>query len=560
MKRARGWRRWLLLALALAAAGWAIGYYFFWREPHVPADSCLEIVLPYDFSDRALPALIPGGEEAPALLSARRLLRRARGDPRITAVLIRLGAQGVSPGRVYEASDLIIELTAAGKAVTVHAPRYDLAAWAVASHARTISLAPLGVVDLRAPRAMLPFFAGALAELGVAADFVRHGDDKALFEQFTRAEPSDALRDQWQNLCDRLAGEIRGAASPARDRNSAALERAAAAGTLGAAQALADGWIDVIEDSGELEQRLLASEDRAFVTRAVYREVPDERGALDGAPAIAILSIEGALLAGESYDVPLLGRVQGFDELRRAVAEIGSTPSLQGVIVRIESPGGDVQVAEAVWREIDRLELPVVALLGTQATSGGYYVATACSEIYCSPATVLGAIGVIGGHWVLAGAASKLGVQPHLAAARADSAPSCWQVYSAEQRALVSNELREIYDAFVERVRVGRRLDRLTALAAANGRLYVGREAAALGLVDGDGGWSEAWRAICELAEIEDPARASFEVFPRGASWWDRLWEGKIADPPRFPEDLRAVLAAGAEARWYLGPIVVGLK
>jgi protease-4 len=212
-----------------------------------------------------------------------------------------------------------------------------------------------------------------------------------------------------------------------------------------------------------------------------------------------------------------------------------------------------------MWRAIRRLgrDYPLVALLGPQATSGGYYTATACDRIYAFDTTITGSIGVVGGKLVIRGALEKLGVKPVSIGGGELATPSIWEPFGPQERILAQNSLQQDYDGFLDRVREGRGMDQVTAQAAAGGRVFLGREALALGLVDGTGGWQEAWQQICKLSEVKSPEEASLRVFPRPRGWLERMW-GSSSEPVT-PAGV-AAYALGERAlspgHWYLGPII----
>ncbi len=555
-ERPRRRRLWLLLALVLG--GVATALFFYTRSPQVASGSWLLIPLPGDLPEHNRDALFPGEERPLTLLELRRLLRRAARDSRLCGVAFEVGHRGVAVGATEELTRMVGNLHRAGKKVRVYGHSFDLSTWAFASHSNEISLHPAGKIDLRTPQMMVPFFGPVLERIGVEPDLLRTGGEKDLFEQFTRAGPSDGFAERLRSLHSSFWSGIR-ALCDRKGKDVQSIEAAASLGTRSALKAMEEQWVDRLEDSLDFEERLREDSQLELVNVATYSRVDDKAGGLEARPSIALLSVEGLLWSGEVENLPfLLGRIQGLAELRRAIENIRATPSIKGVLVRIESPGGEVFASEEAWREIRRLRgrYPVVALLATQATSGGYYAATACDFIYCRPGTLTGSIGVVGGKFVFRQALSKLGVHAFTVGDGERSAPSIWERNGPRARSLAERELEQDFDTFVRRVREGRSLDHRAASAVSGGRVFLGETAHKLGLVDGTGGWAQAWQKICELAEVEHPELASLEVFPRPRGWWERWTSGSSVPALATSSSVWLAELRVFQKFWYLGPLL----
>ncbi len=553
MRTRRGWL-WLgggatlLLGVALLLFAWT-------RAPEVSAPSWLHARVGGELPVRSADALVDRPSSAPSLFELREVLRRAAGDPRLLGVLLEIEPPGIAPAALGELVELLDHLRGSQKRVLVHARRYDFASWLLASHAQSISLHPLGAVDLRSPNLALPFIGDALRAAGFTPDLVRAGEDQACYEQLTASEPNEKLAAQTRALHARWLETLRGRVHAER-KDAQAVARLGAAGPIHAQRALEERWVDHVEDDVEFERRVQEEAPAAIVEFERYRSEENAVAGLDRDPTIAVLVLDGIFLDGESRSLPVVGRIQGLDELRSAVAEIRANPDLRGVIVRIASDGGEALACDAVWRELDRLreDLPLVALLGGRATAGGYYAALACERIYCQPETITGVVGIVGGRILATQLLSDRGVAPFVVAEPMGSAPSHWAPLDENQRAALRKDLDEKYNAFLERLRLSRSYQRIDSLAAAGGRAYLGLEAREMGLVDDIGGWQDAWRAICKEAEIQAPERATFVVYPRTRRLWDYISAGDLPLPSvPLPEEV--LHALGTERAWFLGPL-----
>ncbi len=217
-----------------------------------------------------------------------------------------------------------------------------------------------------------------------------------------------------------------------------------------------------------------------------------EDGSLPGGNRVALVEIEGVIIDA--------------DLLVRQLREYEESPSVRAVVVRINSPGGVVAPTQEIVRAVERLRRagkPVVASLGAVAASGGYYVATACDRVFASPGTLTGSIGVVMQMANVEGLLKRVGVDYVVVkAGRYKDIGNFSRVMTAEERQILQTLLDDVYTQFVTAVAEGRKLDRDAVLRLADGRIYSGRQAQALRMVDELGGLDDAIDAAGRLAGI----------------------------------------------------------
>ena len=217
-----------------------------------------------------------------------------------------------------------------------------------------------------------------------------------------------------------------------------------------------------------------------------------EDGALPGGNRVALIELEGVILDG--------------DAIVRQLREHEESPSVRAVVLRINSPGGVVAPTQEIVRGVERLRRagkPVVASLGSVAASGGYYVATAADRIFASPGTLTGSIGVVMQMANVEGLLKRVGVDYVVVkAGRYKDIGNFSRVMTPEERQILQALLDDVYTQFVTAVAEGRKLDREAVLRLADGRIYSGRQALALRMVDELGGLEDAVEAAGRLAGI----------------------------------------------------------
>ena len=216
--------------------------------------------------------------------------------------------------------------------------------------------------------------------------------------------------------------------------------------------------------------------------------------------------------------VEVEGLIVDADRVVRELGDHGDDPSIRAVVVRIQSPGGVVGPTQEIHDAILKIRTqgkPVVASMGSVAASGGYYLAAAATRIVANPGTLTGSIGVIMQLAEIEGLLKKVGVRYEvIKAGRLKDSASFARPMTPEERAVLQAVLDDMHDQFVTAIAEGRRLGKERVRALADGRVYSGRMAKDLGLVDALGGLDEAVRIAGELGGIPGKPRL---VRPRRA-------------------------------------------
>ncbi|MGH2720335.1 MAG: signal peptide peptidase SppA [Actinomycetota bacterium] len=230
----------------------------------------------------------------------------------------------------------------------------------------------------------------------------------------------------------------------------------------------------------------------------------DETVVVDGGPRkIAMVSVEGAItstldpFAGGATDTEAVSQIdQALDD-----------PDVAGIIVHLDTPGGGVVASDAINRKVREADKkkPVVALMDETAASGGYYIAAGAREIVANPATLTGSIGVIMVVPEVSEAAGKLGIEPIvIKSGPFKDIASPFRDMTPEDRAILQGVINEAYDQFVSVVAEGRSMDPARVREIADGRIYTGRQAKDLQLVDHLGDQQVALDRVRDLADAPD--------------------------------------------------------
>jgi len=496
------------------------------------------------------------------------LLERAASDIMVQEVVVRFGAPQVGWARAAEIGAAIARLAASGKPVTCHLEAADnMTYWIAARSCPRITVAPGGGVDLVGLSLEAVFLKDLLVSMGVTADMLHIGKYKDAAETLTNTEMSPESREAAGSLIaaqhDRLVTGI----AEGRKKDKAAVEKLIDDGPYTAKQAVAAGLADAVATlGGQLEK--LRDKYAGGVVDDYGKEPPkplalgelfsllsggggEEKAAAH--PRIAIIPAIGPIVSGGGDE--LLGGMEVVDDLAlaAALADASRDDSIKAIVLRVDSPGGSALASDNLYEAVRAAarRKPVVASMGDVAASGGYYLAAAASEVFASDTTLTGSIGVVGGKIVVADGLAKIGVRTSVVErGRRASITSPFRPFTDDERALVTLQMQEAYDLFVERVVEGRSLTPEAVRAAAEGRVWTGSQALERKLVDRIGTLRDAVERARELTGAKG---APAELYPAPKSLMEMLGEQlaqqetstALALLRRYPAGRRALALCG---------------
>jgi protease-4 len=494
----------------------AVAYFAFARRgPAVEANSTLYLKLDVPFSETgAATVLSPFMAEKPALREVIATLERVKTDARVKAVVITMASGGAMWGQLQELRAAILDLRKAGKPVTAYLESGGAPEYYLASAADRILLMPGGSLDLSGVATYELFFRGVLDKFGIVPDLLHIGDYKTYANTFTEKSMTPAHREMNVSLNRDVYNELVRAIAEGRKRTEAEIRSALDGGPYLGAGALEAGLVDALAYEDQIDDtapvlgthRLSADDYGVHGADAPFR-----------APKIALLYAVGEIASGKSAMDPMGGVVLGSDTFVEWIRSARADASVRAIVIRIDSPGGSAIASEVIWRELmlTRDVKPVIVSMGDVAASGGYYIAVPAHAIVAQPGTLTGSIGVVTGKFVVAGALEKLGIGTGVVTngAMADM-NSPFREFTPAERAKIETQMQATYEDFVAKVAQGRQSTPQKIDAIAQGRVWTGRQARELGLVDALGGLDDAIALAKSRAKIDAGARVSLVVYP----------------------------------------------
>jgi protease-4 len=485
-------------------------------------------------------------------LTSRGLLRtigafdRALRDKRVVGVLLKPQETGAGLAVAQEVRLMISALKARGKHVTCHLESPSGSEYYLCAGADRVTLDPAGTIRLMGLASESIYFGEFLRDWGVRADFVRIGAYKSAPEQFTNRASSDPAREQRGKLLDdnyrRLVSDL------ALDlkQDEASIRSTIDRGPFAASEALRDRLVAATIDAHDVDEDAR----EVFGSNAILTEQDRVAAAERFGPTgqIAVVLVDGSIVDGDNVDVPFLDlHMTGGRTISKTLDDLASDSRIRAIVLRIDSPGGAVTASDQIWRAVKRArqKKPVIASMGSVAASGGYYAAAPATEIWASPSTITGSIGVFYGKIDVASLFERYGVHvEHERRGQHAGADSLFRPFSDEERAALTEKVRIWYRQFVERVAEGRRMPIEKVDALARGHVYSGDAALENGLVDQLGGFGAALARARELAHLGPEAEVI--VLPeRPSSLLDYVTGGRVesASPVPMTASLKAFLA-----------------
>ena len=520
-----------------------------------------------------------------------RVIEAAGEDKRIKRVLLRVdGMQFSGYASIREVADALKALRGKGKEIIAFGESFDQAQYLLAAQADKIYLDPMGGLLLEGLGRYRQYYREGLQDkLGVDVYLFKVGEYKSAAEPYIRdaaspeAKEADLywMNDVWQRyLADIAKARKLDPAALAAGIDALPTEIAAANGDL-AKYALQKKLVDGLKTEAELDDMLAetgtADEDAEGGYRQIgYGEflthVDMGLGKFVGAPAVAVVVAEGDITSGDQPRGTI-----GGESTAALLREAREDENVKAVVLRVDSPGGEVYPSEQIRREVLALKeagKPVVVSMGDLAASGGYWISMNADRIYADPSTITGSIGIYGLIPTIPRTLEKMGVRTDgVGTTRFAGAFDITRPLQPEVGQVIQSVIDKGYRDFIGRVSEARKKPLAEVDAVARGRVWTGAQAKERGLVDELGGLRTAiaeaakraklgeagsWR-VRYIEDMPTPFERWFSGFAQGQLGRALLADSSMAraalarTAPQMERDLRMLEAAMNDRRG--GPV-----
>ncbi len=478
-------------------------------------------------------ALSLSGFGAPALLEQIQALENAAKDPRVDGLVLRLGAGGLNQALAQELRAAVLRFRKAGKPTYGFAETFGeggsgLLHYYLGTAADELWLQPSGMIELLGLQLTSPYFREALDNWGIKPEAFQREEYKGAADSLLYQAMPQPVKENLQQLVDsQLASMVEGITQ----RRNITPQRAR--GLINQGIVLAEAALEqqLVDRLGYYDQLVEALDQKGLPQEWIslsdygrdYRPPATEK---DAARIAVVYGVGPVVRLSEGG--PFANPTMAADRVAPAIAQAAEDPEVKAIIFRVDSPGGSYVASDSIWREVARATArgkPVIVTMGNLAASGGYFVAAPASRILAQPGTITGSIGIIFMKPEISGLLEKLGLAVDGVQAGSNAGLfSITEPMSDYQRQVINNFLDSAYLDFLNKVAAGRGLSLTHTRALAGGRVWSGRDAARIGLVDELGGFHEALIAARQAAGLTSDQPLKLVTYPARQSPFEVLF------------------------------------
>lgn len=446
-------------------------------------------------------------DRSPGLDQILKSIAKAKADDRIKGLFLDLTMIQAGMATIEEIRHALLDFKKSQKFIYAYSESYSQGAYYLASLADKIYIYPQGDLDFKGIRVNLMFFKGTLEKLELKPEIIRHGKFKSAVEPFMYDKMSPENREQISTFINGIWNNVLDGISTSRNISKSALQQIA--DSLSARKpedALRLNLVDKIafydEVLSDLKKKtgLEEKENVKLVSLKKYTNAFVKAEDFS-AKKIAVIYANGDIVSGDGQDDQV-----GSKRIAASIRKARLDSTIKAIVLRVNSPGGSALASDVIWREtvLAQRAKPLIVSMGDYAASGGYYISCAADTIVARPNTITGSIGVFG---LMFNARemfkNKLGItfDGDKTGKYADLGDMS-RPMSAEERAIIQEEVEKIYDTFITHVSEGRNISKAAVDSIGQGRVWTGTDAKRLGLVDVLGGLNDAIEIAAKKANL----------------------------------------------------------
>ena len=432
-------------------------------------------------------------------------IRLAKSDDRILGIYLDGGNLSMGPASAKAIRDALLDFKTSGKWIIAYASNYGQMNYYLASVADKVCLNPTGAISWNGLTVQKMYYTRLFEKIGVDMQILKVGTFKSAVEPYFRTSMSDADRLQTKQYLGGIWEEMVGAVALSRNLTDRQLNAYADRymGLQPAEDYITCGLADTLiyQQSVDSILRLYAgTKDYTLYTTSELAHV--ERTASKAKDKVAVVYMEGNIYSESGEGIV-------DKQVLKQLKKIQKDDDVKAVVLRVNSPGGSADASEQIWHGVELLKekgLPVVVSMGDYAASGGYYISCNADYIYAEPTTLTGSIGIFGVVPNWGKLRDKVGLDIDGVSTNAHSDLEVNMVYKGmtpEEQAMMQRMIERGYDLFTRRCAEGRHTTQDSIKMIGEGRVWLGKDAIGIGLVDCLGNIDDAIAKAAELAGVE---------------------------------------------------------
>ena len=436
-------------------------------------------------------------------------IENAKYDDNILGISIEAMQINAGIAQTQSIRDKLFEFKESGKFITAYADVYDQKNYYLSSVADSIYVNPVGGIDFKGLASEILYFKDFQDKYGIKMEIIRHGKYKSAVEPFLTNEMSDSNREQIQSFLSSIWSELVTDIGESRNKTSDEINiiadellarnpKLAIENNMITNELYKDQYKEILVELGKLND----SKDLKAISLSDY--IASGKGRLKSTSKnrIAVIYAQGEIKYGKGDE-----KYIGQELIIKALKKAREASNVKAIVLRVNSPGGSALASDIIWRELEitKKEKPLVVSMGNLAASGGYYISCNADKIIAEPTTITGSIGVFGAIPNASELVGRIGINAEQIGTNKQSVGySVFEPITDSFYNVTKEGVEQVYNTFVEKVAVGRNMSFAQIDSIAQGRVWTGKEAVKIGLVDELGSLDDAIAVAAKLAEIED--------------------------------------------------------
>lgn len=508
----------VVAVLGLVIIGFAIGRLFSSKQPVISPNAVLVLALsgevpesaPFDFSFS-----LGQNQATPTVRDVWTSLHAAASDNKIKALLIQPRNLSVGWARLQELRRELINFKKSGKPVYALLQGAGSREYYLSTAADRIFLSPDDFLDVKGFRVEEMYFKNTLDKLGVGVQVDHVGRYKDAGDIFSRTGMTPETREVLNQILDQLYGDFCSTVGAGRRKSAEDVKALIDAGPFTSQQAKAAGLVDELgyEDEifSELKKKTGINDLNKVALKSYFHAAPGK------GDRIAILVGDGDIIRGGADDSVTNQSVISSVAFSKVIRQVREDSSIKGVILRVNSPGGDAVASDEILHELKLLSAakPLVISMSDVAASGGYFISMTGDQVLSYPNTITGSIGVLYVRPYFHNLYDKLGIQQEtITRGKLADFDSVYNPLSDAAKQKLHDSIETTYHSFVAKVAASRRKTYGQIDQLAQGRVWMGAQARENALVDELGGLDEAIASIRKKAKLSAGGDTNLVMFP----------------------------------------------
>ena len=429
----------------------------------------------------------------------------AKNNDKVLGIYLRGGSLAASPASAKALRDALLDFKQSGKFIIAYADSYTQTNYYIASVANKMYLNAVGIVAWDGMSAQKTYYTRLMENIGVEMQILKVGTFKSAVEPYFRTSMSPEDRKQTEQYLFGIWDEMKAAVAQSRHLTVEQLDQYANMGmSIQPYHNYVDyGFVDTlvyVQDMDTVLRQYTGTKDYKTLSHAKMTNV--ERETVKAKDKVAVIYAEGAINDEGSDGITT-------PDMIKTINKIHKDEDVKAVVLRVNSPGGSANASEQIWHAITTLQakgMPVVVSMGDYAASGGYYISCCADYIYAEPTTLTGSIGIFGTVPNFKKIREKVGVDMDMVTTNTYAGMEISMVMNGmnkNEQALMQAMIERGYDLFTKRCAEGRDMTQDAIKAVGEGRVWLGKDAVNIGLVDELGNINSAIEKAAQLAELE---------------------------------------------------------